>query len=365
MNRFLTLFPKAENVHLIKDVGMIPYTLSKNHKFTSGLASFENGNYPYLSKEVNGLKHIIIKNFFRNDFLNIVLFIIKNYKNWDVLQCYHITKESIAYLSLFKFLKIISFSKSITFLKFDSNDLAYTYKINFIVRLLLKNINILSVESKKLFNYYSKVFKLSNNLYLVPNGFKINENVICSEKKNIIITVGRIGSFEKNNEYLLEEFVNFSKTNLDWKLKLIGPIEPKFNLFIENFFINYPQLKTRIEFTGNINDRDTLNQYYKQAKIFVLTSPMEGFPLVYLEALSKGCFIISPRFSSAIDITDNGVYGDFFENNVKDNLSRKLIAVIENESKLINICKKAQVFANTHYTWEKICIELNMIIIKS
>lgn len=364
MVRFLTLFPDAENVHMIKDVGMIPYTLSKQHQFISGLASFENGNYPYLVNEVKGIKHFTIKRKFKNDFLNVFFFVFKNHREWDVLQCYHISKESIVYLFLFKFLKLISFSKSITFLKFDSNELAYTYKINFIVRFLLKNINILSVESKNLYNFYSEKLMTSKNLYLIPNGFNICEIANCSEKRDTIITVGRIGNKEKNNEYLLEEFVIFSKFNFNWKLKLIGPIEPKFHLYINDYFKNYPHLKARVEFTGNINDRAQLNKYYSEAKIFVLTSPMEGFPLVYLEALSKGCYIITPKFSSAIDITSDGLFGDFFENNIKGNLSSKLLSVVKNENLMNDICKKAQVFANNNFTWEKICRDLNVIIDK-
>lgn len=364
MIRFLTLFPKAENVHLIKDVGMIPYTLSKQHKFISGIASFENGQYPYLKNEAKGLIHVKIKFFFKSDFLNVLFFLISNYKKWDVLQCYHISKESIVYLFLFKFLKLFSFSKSITFLKFDSNELAYTYKINFIVKFLLKKINILTVESRELYEFYSEKLISPKNLYLIPNGFNICEKVNCSDKKETIITVGRIGNKEKNNEYLLEEFVIFSKFNFNWKLKLIGPIEPEFHSYINDYFKIYPDLKTRVEFTGNINDREQLNKCYSEAKIFVLTSPMEGFPLVYLEALSKGCYIITPKFSSAIDITSSGQFGDFFENNLKGSLSSKLLSVVKNENLINDSCKKAQIFANKNFTWDKICCDLNAIIEK-
>lgn len=364
MIRFLTLFPKAENVHLIKDVGMIPYNLSKQHKLISGIASYENGQYTYLKNETKGLIHVYIKRKYKSDFLNVLLFLLNNYRRWDVLQCYHISRESVVYLFLFKFLKLISFSKSITFLKFDSNEFAYTYKLNFIVKFLLKKINILSVESRKLYDFYSEKLISPKNLYLIPNGFNICEKANCSEKKEIIITVGRIGNKEKNNEYLLEEFVIFSRFNINWKLKLIGPIEPDFHLYINDYFKKYPHLKSRVEFTGNIKDREQLNKYYYEAKIFVLTSPMEGFPLVYLEALSKGCYIITPEFSSAIDITNAGLYGDFFENNLKGSLSSKLLSVVKNENLINDSCEKAQIFANENFTWEKICCDLIKIIEK-
>ena len=74
---FVTIFPHTENIHLIKDVGMIPYILQKHHDFDSYIATYNNGNYQFLDTEVKGLKIRFIKKIFRKDFFNILFFIVE------------------------------------------------------------------------------------------------------------------------------------------------------------------------------------------------------------------------------------------------------------------------------------------------
>ena len=55
--RFVTLFLKTENVHLLKDVGMIPYFLMKEHGADSTVVTYRNDDsYGYADDEVRGLK---------------------------------------------------------------------------------------------------------------------------------------------------------------------------------------------------------------------------------------------------------------------------------------------------------------------
>jgi L-malate glycosyltransferase len=50
------LFPECRNVHLIKDVGMIPYILYKYYGYDSKIVCYNNETYSSLNKEVKGLK---------------------------------------------------------------------------------------------------------------------------------------------------------------------------------------------------------------------------------------------------------------------------------------------------------------------
>lgn len=366
-NRFLTLFPNAQNIHLVKDVGMIPYHLYKEFNYCSGISSFENGDYPYLDSEVKGLKQYFIKRIFKNERLNVCWFIFFNFRKWDILQCYHISKESIFYLYLFKFLKTLFFLPSITYLKLDSNDSIKNLNISKLTLLLIKYIDIVSVESNSLCNFFNKTYFNFNKVNYIPNGFKKDSllNVDFNNKKNLFITVGRIGSFEKNNKILLEAFIEFSKLNDSWCLELVGPIENSFNDYIQFYFRQNPQLKERVFFSGNIENRNDLQSKVNNAKVFILTSYMEGFPLVYLEALRSGCSIISPKFSSAIDVTDNGRYGVLFEVNDYSNLSIIMHNLSSDNSYLKNNCDLIQKYANENFTWSKICFDINVLINKS
>lgn len=367
MPRFLTVFPNTENVHLIKDVGMIPYILYKEFNYDSTIASYKNGEYPYINTDVKGLKQVFIPQTFKFEILNVCLFIFRNFRKYDVLQCYHISKQSIVYLIFFKLLKTITFTKSLTYIKLDIDEREVSKGFSKKVRLVLKYINILSVETKKMTNYMNKNNILGKEVAYIPNGFyhnKERENVNFKDKENLIITVGRIGNFQKDNELLLEGFKDFAAQNSNWRLELIGPIEDGFNSYIENYFQENPSLISRVTFVGNISDRNLLQQKYKKAKIFVLTSPWESFGIVLVEAISKGCFLITTNFSSAHDITDNQKYGLLFESGDNKRLTELMLKVTGDSDLMEKSCHEVQDFAYDNFSLKRICADIDFLVKK-
>ena len=101
---FFTIFPEANNVHLIKDVGMIPYVLQKEYNFTSYIASYSNKNLSYLENEVKGLKHKRIYRICKRAIINVSVFLIKESHKIDVLNVYHLTEASMIWIRLYKLL---------------------------------------------------------------------------------------------------------------------------------------------------------------------------------------------------------------------------------------------------------------------
>lgn len=359
--RFLTIFTPCENIHLVKDVGMIPYILYKEFNYESTIASYNNGEYPYLQTDVKGLKQIFIKQIFRSDFLNSLNFILFNFKKFDILQVYHFSLKQVLLLYVFKILNFRN-HKARVFLKMDVNDSIKSWKFNYVkkrfYKFLLKKIDLLSLESKKLHEFSVSNDMFGNMIKYIPNGFYndgIRKHTHYADKENLIITVGRIGSFEKNNEVLLEGFKEFSKLNNKWKLELIGPIEESFKTYIVNFMKENVDLNSKISFTGSISDRKDLEYRYKKAKIFVLTSISEGFPLVFLEAIKSGCIIVSTDLNTAYDVTDNGRLGGIFPIGNHMQLSKILNEKANNEEKLSQDCISIQNFAYENFYWKNIC----------
>jgi glycosyltransferase involved in cell wall biosynthesis len=367
MLRFLTVFPHTQNVHLIKDVGMLPFVLHKEFGYDSTIASYRNGEYPYLETEVKGLKQVFIKRIFKVSTLDTFIFIFFNFRKYDIVQCYHFDKRSLMILFLFKFLKKITFSNAFTYLKLDAVDDIKKTKLNFVYKILSKNINLMSAETKVLYDFINKNNLLARKVEYIPNGFYdggVEESVDFESKENLIITVGRIGTYVKNNEILLEAFKDFALVNSEWKLEVIGPIEDNFQNYIQIYFELNPNLIDRVSFTGSITNREVLGCKYKKAKIFVLTSRNEGFPLVYLEAIKAGCTIISSAISSAYDITDNEKYGALFPVGDAKGLANELSKTISNTDKLSMDCIAIQQFAYEKYSWSKISIDVNNLIQK-
>lgn len=365
MKRFLTIFPVAENVHLIKDVGMLPFILHKEFGYSSTIASYKNGEYPYLETEVKGLKQVFISKKFKNPIFDVLWFLLLNFRKYDIVQCYHFERPSLWYLVFFKFLKKLTFSESFTYLKLDAVDKIKKIKLNKENVFLVKNIDLISVETIGIYDSLNKNNTLHKKVQYIPNGFydKDNFEVIDFESKsNVIITVGRIGDPNKNNEILLEAFQEFSVLNNDWKLELIGPIQDGFQTYIDEYFEKYPNLIHRVVFTGAITDRNLLENKYKSAKVFVLTSKSEAFPLVFLEAIKAGCTIISSKLTSAYDITSNEKYGSLFPIGDFHALAKKIEVTVNNSEKLKQDCKQIQKFAYENYSWNKIAIKINGLI---
>ena len=70
----------------------------------------------------------------------------------------------------------------------------------------------------------------------------------------------------------------------NWKVYLIGPIHPDFQIKIDTFYQQYPDKKNQVIFTGAIYNKKELWSYYNKAKVFVLTSRWESYALVLNEA---------------------------------------------------------------------------------
>lgn len=367
MQRFLTIFPTAENIHLIKDVGMIPYVLHKEFNYDATIACYKNGDYPYLDTEVLGLKQQFIPKIFNNYTLDSLMFILFNFRKYDVVLCFHLIKPSLLILSVFKVLKGISFASSFTYLKLDADDSIKTSKLSRLYRVLLNSVDLISIETKSIYNYLNKNNVLGKKVSYIPNGFYDSDerkDVMFDEKENLIITVGRIGTYQKYNETLLEAFKEFAVNNKDWNLEIIGPIENDFQNYIQEYFELNPNLFDRVFFTGAITNRDVLREKYKKAKIFVLSSRFEGFPLVYLEAIKSGCTIISSAITPAYDITDNERFGALFPIGGVVALGKALETAVNNPAKMKKDCKLIQDFAELNYSWKNICKTIDNLIKK-
>ena len=150
--------------------------------------------------------------------------------------------------------------------------------------------------------------------------------------------------------------------NDDWKLEIVGPIDPSFNSYIDNYFLQNPRLKGRVKFQDAITNREALWQYYAKAKIFVLPSRWEGFALVYLEAAKAGCYIVSTDISAAYEITDNGRLGSIFPVNDSKKLSQILQEVTVNPGRLRDVCSAIQKYAYDKFYWPTLCKKIDSFL---
>jgi len=358
MKKFACVFPKGENVHLTKDVGLIPYFLSKEGYFESTIAFYSDPkDLPYLGTEIKGVKYARIKKIFRNEHVNILLFLLLHIREFDIVMMFHPNyfSLSIAYL-----IKKLSFNRTKFYFKMDLDstfDFSGLYKKSWkrkIFNYLMSKMDLLTVESYDDFKQFQEFGKFS--VKHVPNGIipSTNEHF---KKENVLLTVGRLGSYQKDTETLLKAFKAANPKEL--KLILIGHLERGFQLFVDEYFKDYPWLIDKIEFKGEVKDRTELMNYYQKCKFFVLTSRHEGFPLVLLEAISNGCFIISSDFPAARDIADNERYGRIFQAEDDETLAKLILNCDQNEFSIPSP-QEISTYADVKYNWKKVVYDINL-----
>lgn len=367
--RYCVLYPKTENVHLTKDVGMIAYKLNQLYGYDAFVATYKNGEYPYLEDEVKGLKMDFIKRQ-HSHFRDAYLYLKKNASSIDILQIFHMTLNSVVYAFLYKM-----FNKNgVVFLKLDCTKILVDKirQMNMIQRQILNaflnKVDIIGVEKKEILNELLCELKAHKDKLLnVPNGLDFSKSEIkpktkFSNKENIILSVGRIGSPEKDSKILMDAFSKVDKNILgNWKLVFVGPIEKGFEKEIDNYFKEHEELKGKVIFKGPIYDRKELYDEYRKAKIFCLTSKFESVGIVLIEAGAMGDVIISTNVGIADEIVsnNNGIVIDV--GNVSA-LTDGIMRLITSE-KLASASKITESFCRDNYNWDTIVKKLHSKII--
>ncbi|WP_246578358.1 glycosyltransferase family 4 protein [Clostridium frigoris] len=351
MRKNFTLYwPSFVDVELCKDLGIITMIFSKHLNYNSCILCNKNQeNYDEVTKENITMKYAVDDAAVSNVLENTDVLLLIGFYDYN--------------------LKMIEKYKSINpigkiYLKLDLN-------VHWLRRIvlgedttkLLSECTLISVECKNLKKTLHENWPVK--VEYIPNGYYnagITRNIEYKEKENTIITVGRLGTYEKATEVLLEAFKLASPKLKNWKLKLIGSIEPYFQAYIDNFIETNPELKDQIIFTGRINDRKLIEEEYKKAKVFCLTSRCEGFPNVFGEAANKGCYIISSDIDPAWDITDDKKYGSVFPINDHVALANELITVCLNEARLETVCRDIQIYTKENFEWIKLCEKIECFL---
>ena len=131
------------------------------------------------------------------------------------------------------------------------------------------------------------------------------------------LAVGRFSHRHKGFDLLIDAFNLFAQKNSEWTLDIVGegPEEPLYRKKIAAY-----HLENRIHLHPFTN---SIQSYYTEAQIYVLSSRWEGFGLVLVEAMSHGLPIISSDLPVSKELLGN--FGIYFPNGNKTLLSEKLL----------------------------------------
>ena len=162
-------------------------------------------------------------------------------------------------------------------------------------RLLFKNIKKIIVQTDESQAWLNLHFP-RNSVAVIPNPVSYplplqKEQILqpkrfVSDNTKIILACGRLHKF-KQFDLLIRAYAKIKEEHLDWNLIILGDGEERVNL---NRQVQNLNSSDRIFLPGSAGN---MSEWYERADLFVLSSSVEGFPNVLLEAMSYGLPCIS------------------------------------------------------------------------
>ena len=371
--RFVTLYPRAKNVQLVKDMGLIPYYIRTMFNEDAELVTYKNDeSYPYLDTVVKGAKVTFIKKHFGRQ-IDGMLYVFKHAKEIDVLNLYHLNTATFLSEIAYRLMN----RKGKIYLKLDiSMEGLRTVQIRdprgFIKRCDIKMADLVSCETRIIQRRLNELF--DNDIIYVTNGCLMNDGSADNNDaktelgltmaegcntEHTILTVAKFGTREKASDTLLYAFAK-SADRHDYNLKIIGTVEESFKPVIDKFFEEYPDMKNRVIFAGEIHNREELKKEYNKARIFTLPSRQESFGIVLVEAAYEGCYLVTTEATAAgYDVSDDGKYGSIVKTDDIDDLAEAFAKICTNESFDWDAHAKAiSEYSKSVFDWERIVSDL-------
>ncbi len=346
------------NVELVKDCGLIPYLLYKNHSCDAVMVGVNADEYTYLDTCVRGMQ----MEFLPDGGMETKCRYMKDHaKSIDCLilrGCYPIN---------FYFAKIYKScnpagkiyvgldANSVWMDQIDWEEEEFTE--------FMDSCDVIAVSCRVMQDYLN--IKWPWKIECIPNGYYnfggSQPEPVYEKKEDIILTVGRIGSQQKATHILLEAFAMIYKDFPQWRVRLVGSMEAGFHKYIEDYFQRFPELKQRIIQVGEIRDREELFREYLNAKIFALPSVAEGAPNVIAEALNAGCVTAVTKYDAYEDATNGGKCGMAAEINDISGFARILSELCGSEN-LAQMAENAYRYGKDYFNMEKIVARLNEML---
>lgn len=363
---FVCIFPGLDNAHLTKDIGQIGNAFSEMADIQPSIICYGDKEYTTLKTETKNQLILRIEDKGRVLFFEkaILRYLRNEAKNIDILHVQQLNKADIYQVLLYKFLNpkgkillkqdmhIPDLEKGIRF----SRKGLFNSLHKFFEKKAHRKIDLIAVDSNDLLKAYGKEYPetkdklvvLSHNLndVYIKEHFPVRKSF--QEKENIILTTGRIGAADKNYEMLLDTLPLLDLQ--DWKVYLVGEIHNDFDQKIDQLIIDNPHLKNKVFYTGQIDERVALYEYYNRAKLFCLTSVLESFGVSFIEALFFNNYIVGTTGMSSFDyISNQGKLGEKVEVNDTKELAKRFNYLMQNENIIEEMGEEAHQHVSEHF----------------
>jgi glycosyltransferase involved in cell wall biosynthesis len=194
---------------------------------------------------------------------------------------------------------------------------------------------------------------IRKRLYLSKKRFKTIYNgapsvirkVINKDKEEFI--VGFIGTLDTRKQWWIavEAMIEANKNAQNIILKIAG--EGPDTILLKEKISQNPNY---YNYLGNISD--PINNFYNDVDLIIMTSSLEGLPMVILEAFSLGIPVISTPVGGIPEIVTDGYNGFLIEGN-PISFAEKIVYLRKNSSVLDELSKNALSSFAENFTIDK------------
>ena len=165
----------------------------------------------------------------------------------------------------------------------------------------------------------------------------IDIEVTSADKRNTIIYVGRINEEQKRISLLIDIWSKVYSTLPNWKLKIVGGGSESEMKYWEKY-----ALSKKMENYSFEGYQDPM-PYYREAKIILMTSAYEGFPMVLVEAMQYGCVPIAfNTFMALSDIIEDSHNGFTIKPYRKDKYIQRILELTSNDVNIEEFSSRAK-----------------------
>ena len=226
-----------------------------------------------------------------------------------------------------------------------NQEISYGYRINKKIDSLIKNTftksDCMIAVSGSIKNDYLKLGIKRNNIHLIPNGVdlkRINKfrkkKRIYNGNKIVLLSLGRYHK-KKNFEILISVYEKLIKDKYKFEAIIAGSnmesLKNKVKRKKIHNVVKVLNIEKKIKSVNQIPNNEVF-ELYNNADYFVMTSKIESFGIVTIEAMAFGLPVLAANSPGNIDVLENGKFGIIYDNSESD-LLRKLKTILQKENR--------------------------------
>lgn len=289
----------------------------------------------------------------RKNFKMLKLILVNN--NINIIHAH--TLRAGAFAALAKFIYKNSFK-----LVYTGHGLRYTQKIGCLSKIIFRTIEKYtnSLSDKVIFiRKFDYDLALDLNLVSKEKAVYIRTQLAIKKKTDKVFDIR--SNYDIKTKYIFANaasiynlknpdlFIDIAKIVLKETKEItflwFGDGVPRNNLIKR---LEFEKLSEFVKFVGAV-ELDLMPKVFNQIDGFLLTSKIETFPLVILEAYAYNVFVVSTNFVGYSEIIENKVTGVVFDMNDPFEAARNILKITFSQSQKINLLNNASEFVNSNF----------------